>query len=72
MGLTEMMMNWIPLKILIIWCLMVIVMVLMMVLVVLMKLVVESGHVALNASYCTPLFYFRYFEVCPPYPSTSS
>ena len=50
MGLNDMMMDWIPLKILMIRCLMDMVVVPIVVLVVLAMLVVEACHVTLQVS----------------------
>ena len=65
MGLTEMMMNLIPLNRLMIRYLVVMV-------VVLVNLLVEEGQVPLQVYWCPPLSYLKYLEVCPPGPSTSS
>ena len=65
MGSNEMIINWIPLKSLMIFCLMVIV-------VVLVKLVVEAGQFLLQVYWCTSLSHLHHIEVFPPDPSTSS
>ena len=65
MRLIEMMMNCIPLKSLVISCLVVMV-------VVLVKLVVEAGQVPMQVLWCSPLSQLQYLEVFTQEPSTSS
>ena len=65
MRLIEMMMNCIPLKSLVISCLVVMV-------VVLVKLVVEPCQVTMQVSWCPLIFHLFYLKVCPPDPLTSS
>ena len=64
-GLTEMIINWIPWKSLMIICFRVMV-------VVLVKLVMEEGQVPLQVSWFSPLSFLHYLGVFLPYPSTSS
>ena len=65
MGLTDMIINFIPWKSFMILCF-------MMMLVIVVNLVVEVGQVPLQVSWFPPLSCLHCLEGCPPYPSTSS